>query len=110
MLGAQGPPTGRIYLQTDEPELQELSQGVNQLIARAAQLAPAGRYAEAGIEWLPGRSATAIDRAARSVQLDDGRRVPYHGATLEEFDLDAALALRDYAVDRGLARVSCRTG
>lgn len=38
VLGAQGPPTGRIYLQTDEPELQELSQGVNQLIARAAQL------------------------------------------------------------------------
>jgi diguanylate cyclase (GGDEF)-like protein/PAS domain S-box-containing protein len=38
VLGTQGPPTGRIYLQTDEPELQELSQGVNQLIARAAQL------------------------------------------------------------------------
>ena len=38
VLGTQGPPTGRIYLQTDEPELQELSQGVNLLIARAAQL------------------------------------------------------------------------
>jgi diguanylate cyclase (GGDEF)-like protein/PAS domain S-box-containing protein len=38
VLGAQGPPSGRIYLQTDEPELQELSQNVNQLIARAAQL------------------------------------------------------------------------
>lgn len=38
VLGSQGPPTGRVYLQTDEPELQELSQGVNQLIARAAQL------------------------------------------------------------------------
>ncbi len=37
VLGTQGPPTGRIYLQTDEPELQELSQGVNQLIARASQ-------------------------------------------------------------------------
>ena len=42
VLGAQGPPTGRIYLQTDEPELQELSQGVNQLIARAAQLGERG--------------------------------------------------------------------
>ncbi|MCP5471658.1 MAG: EAL domain-containing protein [Sinobacteraceae bacterium] len=38
VVGAQGPPTGRIYLQTDEPELQELSQSVNLLIARAGQL------------------------------------------------------------------------
>ena len=39
LLDPPGAPSGRIYIQTDEPELQDLSQGVNRLLARAAQLA-----------------------------------------------------------------------
>ena len=37
MLGSEGTPSGRVYLQTEEPALQELAQDVNQLLARAAQ-------------------------------------------------------------------------
>lgn len=41
-------------------------------------LAPAERYAEAGIEWLGGRRVVAIERGASQVLLDDGRRIGYH--------------------------------
>lgn len=109
---------GPVLLVGDEHEppyeRPPLSKGVLLGEPFAAQLAPAGRYAEAGIEWLPGRSATAIDRAARSVQLDDGRRVPYHALLLATggrarrlalpgADLEGVLALRTLADAQVLA-------
>lgn len=39
---------------------------------------PEAAYAEAGIELLRGLGVTAIDRAARTVTLSDGRALPYH--------------------------------
>jgi len=45
--------------------------------ADSLALRPTAFYAEAGIDLILGVTATAIDRAARTVALSDGRSVPY---------------------------------
>lgn len=40
ILAPPGVPSGRIYLQSDEPRLQALTQGLNRLLVRAAEPAP----------------------------------------------------------------------
>ena len=69
--------------ETEAPyERPPLSKGVLCGEPFAASLASAARYAQAGIEWIAGRSVEAIDRAAKSVVLDDGRRIGYHAVLL----------------------------
>jgi 3-phenylpropionate/trans-cinnamate dioxygenase ferredoxin reductase component len=76
---------GPVVLIGDEPdapyERPPLSKGVLLGEPFMATLAPPSRYAEADIEWLPGRRVGAIDRETRTVMLDDGRRISY-GALL----------------------------
>lgn len=62
-------------------------------------LAPAERYAEAGIEWLGGRRVTTIDRAPKQVVLDDGRRLGYHRLLLATGGRARTLALPGAALD-----------
>src|SRR5579872_620139 len=45
--------------------------------ADSLALRPTEFYAETGIELILGVKATAIDRAARTVSLSDGRTLPY---------------------------------
>jgi len=58
------PPLSKGYLAGDDDEAR-------------FTLADPAKLEEAGIDFLPGRSAVAIDRAARSVALDDGQRLDY---------------------------------
>lgn len=73
--------SGPLILVGDEPdppyERPPLSKGVLCGESFAATLAPAARYAEAGIEWIAGRHVDTIDRAAAAIVLDDGRRIGY---------------------------------
>jgi 3-phenylpropionate/trans-cinnamate dioxygenase ferredoxin reductase subunit len=74
---------GRIVLVGEEPdapyERPELSKGFLAGDKERADLAvkPEKWYGDNGVELLLGRRATAIDRADRAVELDDGERLRY---------------------------------
>jgi 3-phenylpropionate/trans-cinnamate dioxygenase ferredoxin reductase subunit len=58
------PPLSKSYLRGDTP-------------IEKAYVRPLEYYAEHGIETVLGTRATRIDRSARAVELDNGRRVPF---------------------------------
>lgn len=78
--------SGPVVLIGDEPdapyERPPLSKGLLLGEPFTASLAPAARYAEAGIEWIAGRRVETIARAARTVQMDDGRRIAWQALLL----------------------------
>ena len=80
-------------------ERPPLSKGVLLGEAFAGTLAPAERYAAAGIEWLGDRRVTAIDRVGKQVLLDDGRRVAYHRLLLATGGQARTLALPGAGLD-----------
>src|SRR5215470_16263226 len=69
--------------EADAPyERPPLSKGLLVGEAFAGTLAPAARYAEAGVRWLGARRVTAIDRAAHEVALAGGETLRYDGLLL----------------------------
>src|SRR4051812_42751355 len=74
---------GDVVLVAAEPERPyerpELSKGFlrGETERDALFVHPEAFYAEHGIELLTGRAATALDPAARTVVLDDGRSLAY---------------------------------
>ena len=73
---------GHITLVGEEPLLPysrpPLSKGLllGEVEAEQLLIRPSATYADQGIEWLHGR-AVALDRGARQVRLEDGRRLDY---------------------------------
>lgn len=61
ILAPPGQPSGRIYLQSDEPRLQALTQGLNRLLVRAAEPPPSAPQAGAQLFFeLADRSHEAV--------------------------------------------------
>src|SRR5690242_15586197 len=58
-------------------ERPPLSKGVLLGETFGGALAPAAKYDEARVRWLPGRRVAAIDRAAREVAFADGTTLGY---------------------------------
>jgi 3-phenylpropionate/trans-cinnamate dioxygenase ferredoxin reductase subunit len=77
---------GEVVLIGDEAdapyERPPLSKGVLLGEVFGGTLAPAAKYAEAGVRWLAGRRVGAIDRAARELALDDGSTLRYDALLL----------------------------
>jgi 3-phenylpropionate/trans-cinnamate dioxygenase ferredoxin reductase component len=73
--------TGRLTVVADEPhdfyERPPLSKGVVTEGAPLPRLFPEASLAALDIDWRRPRRATAIDREAQEVVLDDGQRLPY---------------------------------
>lgn len=72
---------GAVTLVGEEPhapyERPPLSKPAADGAARAVEIASRERLAAAGVDYLEGRRATAIDRAARRVRLGDGTALGY---------------------------------
>ncbi|HTM26312.1 MAG TPA: FAD-dependent oxidoreductase [Vicinamibacterales bacterium] len=76
-------PDARVLLLTEEPcepyEKPPLSKGVlaGKVLPADAPIAGPGGLASHGVDLQPHARCVAIDRAARAVTLEDGRRLPY---------------------------------
>lgn len=84
----QGGHVGRITLIGDEshppyerPSLSKEFLG-SAAAERLAWVRPSAWYTEAGVTWLPGRKAVAVDPSRASIELDEGSRIEYQNLIL----------------------------
>lgn len=86
-LPYQRPPISKAYL-------------LGNVNGRRVAFRPAACFQRRGISLLSGRSATAVDRATRTVRLDLGANVEYDHLLLATGSRPRILLLRGHSLDR----------